>query len=185
MAFLRNSDPEQAVFLWGVALLHSIADAHGRGMDPEGQLHAEVAAAHALLDLRNLLRAVNWGLVELPLDHPMRRDLAAFDPRFPNIVAARDALEHFDEYSTGQGRLQRKTGDTYGWHFFVERLSPESVVAWVGPFSVDLTELGTAASEFVALMSAGIDKAPTPGNVYAHWYARNGYPLTDYEAPGV
>lgn len=175
--FLRNSSPEQASFLWGLALLHAISRAHGHPMTWEGHLHVEMEAAHALLDLRNLLRAVDWGLSGVSPDHPVHADHAAFNARFPGIVAARDALEHFDEYATGRGRLQRRAGERDGWHFYAERDTPDHVVAHVGPYSIDLTELGEAVSNFVALMGAGTTKEPAPGNVYAAWYAANGYEL--------
>jgi hypothetical protein len=165
------------VFFWAVGVLHSAARARSFPLTSEGQLHAETEAAHTLLDLRNLLRAMDWGLARLPADHPVFAELEDFHTRFAGVVAARDALEHFDEYSAGNGRHQRANPGQ--WHFDVLRETPEDVVVQIGPHSLDLGELLDYTTHFTGMVSAALDPQPHVGNVYADWYRARGVPLLD------
>lgn len=178
MGFSRTRDPKQAAFLWSIAFLHAVRDAHGLGPDPEEHLHAEFAAAHALLDLRNVLRAIDWGLRGLPENHPVHARVRMFRDAFPDIVEARDALEHFDEYATGRGRRQRGNEEPEGWQFAVDRPTPEHVIVRLGPYTIDLTALREEVPDLVAHVSAATDPAPTEGNIYAPWFRQQGYALT-------
>jgi hypothetical protein len=53
----------------------------------------------------------------------------------PGLVNARDALEHFDEYALGRGRLQRGNDTAYEFQFSMDGERP---VVTVGPIRIDV-----------------------------------------------
>jgi hypothetical protein len=64
-----------------------------------------------LLSLRQLLRAAEMARSSSFRSHRARRILDdavdQFEADLPDLVNARDIIEHFDEYAVGQGKLQR------------------------------------------------------------------------------
>ncbi len=77
---------------------------------PAGNSQRAIDATLMILALRNVTCVADWmadvaqgddvGVIDKALDE-FRRQL-------PDLVPARDTLEHFDEYAVGQGRLQKK-----------------------------------------------------------------------------
>ena len=94
-------------------------------------------AALMLLALRNVERAAVWVADELRAEQGSRVDniVATFHSYLPGMVDARDALEHFDEYSRGKGRLQRGNHVRYDFHLVSEQ---GREVVTVGPLSLDV-----------------------------------------------
>lgn len=85
-----------------------------------------------VLALRNLLRAAEMALeyAEAPERDNIAKALDRFRKAFPDLVTARDMLEHFDDYLTGKGRkphlydvLFERTASRYFIH--------------VGPITID------------------------------------------------
>jgi hypothetical protein len=92
-------------------------------------------AARMVLALRNVLRAANWAAADLG---PQVGDRAAtvlreFDEAFPGVLNARDALEHFDEYAVGTGRMQGAASVSFKFRLVSEDGRP---VVPVGPIRI-------------------------------------------------
>jgi len=94
-------------------------------------------AALMLLALRNVERAARWTISELSqvsdADHDTDDLLAQFHAYLPGLVDARDALEHFDEYAVGKGRLQRTNPVPYDFDLLIDEGKPVLVV---GPLRI-------------------------------------------------
>ena len=166
---LRTSDPQQAILFWALCCVHSTTRAREFPTGAEGLLRAEVEGAHALMDLRNLLRAAEWGIERLPLQHPALDHLEEFTRRFDGVDNAWVALEHFGEYESRRGRrYAEEPGPRL--EFFVTHEPPERVVAHLGPHMFDLAELTDACFQVAARMTAAVDKASvtTSRQVRAH-----------------
>lgn len=96
-------------------------------------------AAMMLLALRNVLRAAEW-----TIEGPIRSDLGVdvdkimqeFHRQLPGVVDARDALEHFDEYAMGKGRLQRTEHVPYDF----DLIDDPGPVVIVGPIRIDVRQ---------------------------------------------
>ncbi|WP_024286377.1 hypothetical protein [Cellulomonas sp. KRMCY2] len=154
---LRTSDPQQAILFWALCCVHSTTRAREFPTGADGRLRAEVEAAHALMDLRNLLRAAEWGIERLPLQHPEIGHLEEFTRRFDGAQNAWDALEHFGEYESRRGRRYAEDPGPR-LEFFVTHEPPERVVAHLGPHAFDLAELTNACFQVAARMTAAVDR---------------------------
>lgn len=158
---LRTSDPQQAILFWALCCVHSTTRAREFPTGADGRLRAEVEGAHALMDLRNLLRAAEWGVERLPLQHPALGHLEEFTHRFDGgDNAARDALERFGEYESRRGRRYAEDPGPR-LDFFVSHEPPERVVAHLGPHSFDLAELTDACFQVAARMTAAVAQDAT------------------------
>lgn len=100
-------------------------------------LTRQADAALMVLALRNVLRAARWAAEELRSSVGDEADLILeeFNGHLPGLVNARDALEHFDEYALGRGRLQRGNNTSYAFQFVVDDGRP---VVTVGPIRIDV-----------------------------------------------
>jgi hypothetical protein len=101
-------------------------------------LTSEFDGAFAILALRNVLRAAEWSAWDLNNaldDFDVRPFIAEFKNEVPGLVNARDALEHFDEYAVGRGRLQKTVPGFYLFDLVLEDGRP---VGKVGPLNIDL-----------------------------------------------
>ena len=92
-------------------------------------------AALMVLAMRNLLRAATFVCRQLEWRAAFDADavLQRFNDQMPGVVDARDALEHFDEYAIGDGRLQRSNMVPY--EFRLTR-SEDGPVVSVGPIQI-------------------------------------------------
>lgn len=92
-------------------------------------------AALMVLAMRNLLRAATFVGRQLEWRAAFDADavLQRFNDQMPGVVDARDALEHFDEYAIGDGRLQRSNMVPY--EFRLTR-SEDGPVVSVGPIQI-------------------------------------------------
>jgi hypothetical protein len=103
-----------------------------------------------LLALRNVERAAAWLTRELRQhdeDGDINEVLVAFHEYLPGLVSARNALEHFDEYAVGRGRLQR--GNPVPYDFELHDLPSQPVVT-VGPLVVPV-RLARDACRFLVI----------------------------------
>ena len=80
------------------------------GFGPRAVAARQLEAPLFVFALRQVLRAAE--LVEASASGAqatsMDEALGAFRSDVPNLVDMRDVLEHFDDYATGEGKLQRK-----------------------------------------------------------------------------
>jgi len=88
--------------LWLRAL--KLADERLRTVEPWGNDGAIDSMFYAVA-LRNVIRAVGMARPSAPC--AIDDALAHFDAAVPNGVKMRDMLEHFDDYETGKGKLQK------------------------------------------------------------------------------
>ena len=88
-----------------------------------------------VLAMRNLLRGATFVGRQLEWRAAFDADavLQRFNDQMPGVVDARDALEHFDEYAIGDGRLQRSNMVPY--EFRLTR-SEDGPVVSVGPIQI-------------------------------------------------
>lgn len=113
-------------------------------------------AALMVLAMRNLLRAASF--VGRQLEWHAKFDSAAtlqqFNSRLPGVVDARDALEHFDEYETGAGRLQRSNMVPYKFRLEPSETGP---VVSVGPIRIGVLQAREACRELVISLLAAME----------------------------
>jgi len=120
---------------------------------PESVFH-KADAALMLLALRNVLRACRWAADELrSLATDVDEILTTFDSYLPGVVNARDALEHFDEYAVGRGRLQRTDPTPYGFSLI---LIEGRLTIQVGPIALDVEDARSACRWLVVAMLARV-----------------------------
>lgn len=101
------------------------------------RLTRQADAVLMLLALRNVLRAARWAAEEVRpfIGDEADRILERFDRQLPGLVNARDALEHFDEYALGRGRLQKGNDTAYEFQYSMDGARP---VVTVGPIRIDV-----------------------------------------------
>jgi hypothetical protein len=106
-----------------------------------------------LLALRNVLRAAEWLAHELSdQTDDARWWIDEFNRNIPDLINARDALEHFDDYAVGRGRLQRSQPGPYSFSFSTDGTEP---VVYVGQFRIKVRRAGSACRELlIELMAA-------------------------------
>ncbi|MPZ88958.1 MAG: hypothetical protein GEU81_12970 [Nitriliruptorales bacterium] len=87
--------------------------------------------------------------------------LEDFDAALPGVSRARDVLEHFDAYTRGVGDLQqpnvgrrgRAPDERLARQYRIDFDHIDDDVGWprlhIGPYPIDLTEAGRAASRLV------------------------------------
>jgi hypothetical protein len=123
-------------------------------------------AAMMLLTLRTVLRAAEWA--GRGLQHhgsEVTAWMAEFNRTVPDLVNARNALEHFDEYATGRGRLQRPAPEKYLFSFSAEGGEP---VVRVGRFSIGVRLARDACRKLVIhLLAAPQSEQPARAEVVA------------------
>ena len=107
----------------------------GRGAPRNREQIAD--AALMVLALRNVHRAAAWVARETQgtTDDDLGELVGQFDAYLPGLIHARDALEHFDEYALGQGRLQRTQPGPYEMELLIEDGRP---IVSIGPLSLDV-----------------------------------------------
>jgi hypothetical protein len=113
------------------------------------RLTQEIDAAQMLLALRNTLRAAEW-LAKNPVSAAAPL-IAEFNQMVPDVVQARDALEHFDEYAEGRGHQQQSTPGPY---LFVLSGERTEAVATVGPYSINVLRAREACRKLVSKLVA-------------------------------
>jgi hypothetical protein len=152
--------PIDALLFWGANALRCSArilnnDNRAEWSDaglPPTRLTREIDAAQMLLALRNVLRAAEWlaknrqNLVgdEMAL-------VANFKRMLPDVVSARNGLEHFDAYAEGQGHQQLSWSE--GYRFELSDEGAEAVVT-VGPHSINVQHARDACHTLVANLMA-------------------------------
>lgn len=93
-------------------------------------------AALALLALRNVLRAAEWCARDLDqAGDNVSALVTGFKSMVSDLVNSRDALEHFDEYAVGRGRLQSASPGSYHFELVLEGGEP---VVNVGRFLIHM-----------------------------------------------
>lgn len=114
--------------------------------------------------VRNVRRAAAMALQHLSTDVArvqLQEALDDFDAALPGISAARNVIEHFDEYSVGVGHLQQpevssrlrspdeQLAQQYRIYIDHADKDPQHPLIRIGPFVIDLAEAGPAASRLV------------------------------------
>ena len=114
----------------------------------------EPMALMLALALRNISRAAIMAVKHL--DGAKKTDLqgqiATVDSALPDLVHARDMLEHFDEYTAGTGRRQ-KTDPSLSYEITVAR-NGASWTLMVGPHRIDVATARAAANTLSAAVLA-------------------------------
>ena len=130
-----------------------------RVSDPPSTMTKQSDAALTLLALRNVLRAAEWCARDLqrPTSDPMDW-IAGFHRMVPDLINARDALEHFDEYATGRGRLQRSTAESFSFSFSVGLVGP---LVNVGRFSIRMQTAKEACRWLLVKLLAAVESEQT------------------------
>jgi hypothetical protein len=104
--------------------------------DPPTSHTRQHDAALALLGMRNTLRAAEWRARDLDkAGENVGALIAAFKSMVPDLVNARDALEHFDDYAAGRGRLQKVAPGPYDFELVLKDDRPAMTV---GRFTIDM-----------------------------------------------
>jgi hypothetical protein len=119
---------------------------------PPTRLTREIDAAQMLLALRNTLRAAEW--LTKNRQHLVGDEtalIANFKGMIPNVVSARDALEHFDAYAEGRGYQQWSWSGRYRFELSGE--GAEAAVT-VGPHSINVQRAREACHKLVAKLMA-------------------------------
>ena len=113
-------------------------------------------AALMVLSMRNLLRSSTFvgHQLELRYGFDYAPILDRFDSELPGVVNARDALEHFDEYATGDGRLQRLEMIPYDFELEMGDAGP---VVTIGPIRIDVLQAREACRRLVIGLLAQMD----------------------------
>ena len=113
---LRQSEPIYWLSRWKLAL--ELQDKRIR--DAADQLHTQIDLDLYALTLRNLIRAVENAECTTG-ENEIKKALNKFKKAVPGWLNVRDFLEHFDEYSQGIGRLQKKKkAGVYGPYYAEE-----------------------------------------------------------------
>jgi hypothetical protein len=119
--------------------------------------------------LRNVHRA--GAMAAKSLTRPQARQLLAdalqeFDAAVPGLVEARDVIEHFDEYTVGQGREQvklTKGGSQLSPAALAEQFAPRlegPVGGWavrVGKHLIEVAKVPDAATRLLAAIRAAAE----------------------------
>ncbi len=139
---------------------------------PAGNSQRAIDATLMILALRNVTCVADWmadvaqgddvGVIDKALDE-FRRQL-------PDLVPARDTLEHFDEYAVGQGRLQKKAPFPFAFSLSPEGSPPK---VQVGPFSIDVAQARNACRRWAVTLLAqmDVDSEREHGGRYDSWHA--------------
>ncbi|MEU7613886.1 hypothetical protein [Micromonospora sp. NPDC049204] len=124
-----------------------------------------------MLSLRNLVRAADWGANTArgsAQEAARRQAVAEFQQQLPNVVDARDVLEHFDDYATGRGRLQQRAvreGQDAPTYSFAVAVDDHDVVIAVGPYRFDVRSIRDACRELtitILSLEEQLDTGETP-----------------------
>jgi hypothetical protein len=124
-----------------------------------------------MLSLRNLVRAAEWGANTARgagQEAARRQAVAEFRQQLPNVVDARDVLEHFDDYATGRGRLQQRAvqqGQDAAKYSFAVAVDGNAVVIAVGAYRFDVRSIRDACRELAIVilsMEEQFDTGETP-----------------------
>jgi hypothetical protein len=113
-----------------------------------------------MLAVRNLIRAADWSAnedAEAIAAQARREVVATFHDRLPNVVAARDVLEHFDEYGAGRGRAQLRAvraGVPPTRYSFTVTSEGDDVAVLIGPHRFDVAEIRRACQELTITLLA-------------------------------
>ena len=145
--YAKLGEALDALLFWAAAALNSTrrviaTENSGRWAreHPGERPNALVTAADAalmVLALRNVLRAADWAATVLKPDVPdLAKVLDEFSTLLPGLVNARNALEHFDEYAVGRGRLQKASPVSYQFELVYDGVRP---VVTVGPLRIDVS----------------------------------------------
>lgn len=112
-------------WLWGQAV-HRLVEAIEASSD---NLASQVDAMLLAVAYRNVYRGANMAARHLPRDRAnrLRAAMREADKLTPGAKSVRDMLEHFDEYETGAGRLQRPV-DAKGKRRLDEKLASEHLI---------------------------------------------------------
>lgn len=107
--------------------------------------------------MRNILRAAEWaGQSHAEYDLPkVHEALEEFHRAVPDLIDARNALEHFDEYAHGRGRRQRTHPGEYSISL-TERPRPSVLI---GPLRVDVERSRDACRSLVIRVLAAAESA--------------------------
>jgi hypothetical protein len=157
---VTTDTPIDALLFWAASALRCSArilygdngPQWSRSGSPPTRLTREVDAAQMLLALRNTLRAAEW--LANNRRHPGSEEAAlivGFKQIMPNLVDARDTLEHFDDYAEGRGRQQRSSPGPY--RFALSGEGAEAVVT-VGPHSINVQLSREVCHKLVAKLMA-------------------------------
>lgn len=162
--FMAMTDtPRGALWFWVMAALTSSERVLASGdfspwssapsTDPRSSFTKAHDAALMLLALRNVLRAAEWLAHELSHQaDDARWWIDEFNRNIPDLINARDALEHFDDYAVGRGRLQRSQPGPCSFSFSADGTEP---VVHVGQFRIKVRRASSACRELlIELMAA-------------------------------
>jgi hypothetical protein len=146
---------------WAVAVRAQAA----RVVEGSGSLQQIPDAFLLIIAVRNVRRAADMALGQLTstaAKEQLREALDDFAARLPEVVAARDVLEHFDDYSLDVGNLQQPTirkrrqraadedlAQQYRVEFEHVDNDPQRPRIRIGPYTLELAEAGHAASMVV------------------------------------
>lgn len=114
----------------------------------------EPLALMLALALRNLSRAAEMAVHYLSgaKRAGLQEQIDIFNRALPDLVHARDMLEHFDEYAAGTGRRQRQDAD-----LIYEVAVSHNDASWilcVGPHRIDIANARAAAHNLGAAVLA-------------------------------
>lgn len=114
----------------------------------------EPMALMLALALRNLSRAAEMAVCNLSgaKQAGLQEQIDSFNRALPDLVHARDMLEHFDEYAAGTGRRQRQNADLI-YEVAVSR-NDASWMLCVGPHRIDIANARAAANALGAAVLA-------------------------------
>lgn len=113
-----------------------------------------------MLGLRNLTRAAEWGTNAAQgsrQEAARRQAVADFRSSLPNVVDARDVLEHFDDYASGRGRIQQRAlrnGQAPATYSFVVVVENQDVAIVVGSYRFSVTSIQDACRRLVISLLA-------------------------------
>ncbi|MFJ8203239.1 hypothetical protein [Micromonospora chalcea] len=159
--------PVSGVLAWSMAALHCAKRLLAGGQKGIEQ-HPD--ALLLMLSLRNLVRAAEWRVKTVkgtPEEATRRQAVADFLRRLPNLVDARDVLEHFDEYGSGRGRIQQRAaskGEVPAVYRFAVATEGVDVVIRVGPYRFNVALLQDACRELTISLLA-LEEEPDRGQV--------------------
>lgn len=128
--------------------------------DDQTRVERSADALLLMLGLRNLARAAEWGAntAQGSRQEAARRDaVAAFRSALPNVVDARDVLEHFDDYASGRGRIQQRAarnGEVPATYSFVVLIEDQDVAIGVGSYRFGVASIQDACRRLVITLLA-------------------------------
>lgn len=103
-----TAGPEEALLVWAYSAREAAQRLFHLGLKAHSY-RAKAEAGVLILTLRNLLRSAEWLNNESSSGNTYGPALDQFHRKLPHLVAARNVLEHFDEYAVGNGRAQRRS----------------------------------------------------------------------------